>query len=78
LQLASETHIFAAGDVIDWDEQHVVAKTPAHVDVIVANVQNLLRGADATAVYKGSPEHMLITVGKNGGALYVDTLWGLM
>jgi apoptosis-inducing factor 2 len=78
LQLASETHIFAAGDVIDWEEQHQAAKTYAHADTITANVQSVLKGEDAKAKYKGSLEMILVTVGKEGGALYMGILWGLV
>ncbi|TFY70545.1 hypothetical protein EVG20_g2450 [Dentipellis fragilis] len=78
LQLRSYPNIFAAGDVIDVDEQKQLAKTPAHAGVIVANVLSILSGGSATKEYKGSPELILITNGKNRGFGYFGFLWGIL
>jgi len=78
LQLESFNGIFAAGDVIDWDEQKQVAKYAKHAEVVVANVLSYLTGAAASKEYKGSVELIVVTNGKNGGAGYFGFLWGIV
>ncbi|ETW87003.1 hypothetical protein HETIRDRAFT_30822 [Heterobasidion irregulare TC 32-1] len=78
LQLQSHPNIFAAGDAIDWDEQKQVAKYPAHGDVIIKNVLAVLEKRTSTAQYKGGPELIIVTNGKNAGVAYLGFLWGIV
>ena len=64
LQLPSHPNIYAAGDVIDWDEQKQAAKYGAHAAVIVANILSATAGKTPVAKYKGSFELMAVTDGK--------------
>ncbi|KAL1676316.1 hypothetical protein EV122DRAFT_291979 [Schizophyllum commune] len=78
LQTAAHDDIFAAGDIIDWAEQKQAAKNAGHAAVVAKNVKAVLEGRKPTAVYKGSYEIILVTVGKTGGAAYFGVLWGLV
>jgi NADH dehydrogenase FAD-containing subunit len=64
LQLADHPRIFAAGDIIDWNEQKQAAKVDAHAGVVTANVLSIIGGKDATTQYKGSSELIVVTNGK--------------
>ncbi|KAJ3518632.1 hypothetical protein NMY22_g13576 [Coprinellus aureogranulatus] len=77
LQLPNHPRIFAAGDVIDWNEQKQAGKAPGHAAVIAKNAFALLSGGEASTLYKGSPEMILVTVGRNGGGAFLGLLWGL-
>lgn len=33
-----KTNVYAVGDIIEWDEEKQLAKTPAHVAVVAANI----------------------------------------
>ncbi|KAF9225465.1 FAD/NAD(P)-binding domain-containing protein [Gyrodon lividus] len=76
LQLVNYPYIFAAGDVIDWVEQKQAAKTKGHAAVVVANVLSLLGDREASGVYGGSSELILITNGRNGGMAYFSFFGG--
>lgn len=77
LQVKSHPGIFAAGDVLDWKEVKQAAKVHSHAPVVVANILAYLEDKPAKKVYKGSPELIVITNGKNGGFAYLGLLWGL-
>ncbi|KZT30804.1 FAD/NAD-P-binding domain-containing protein [Neolentinus lepideus HHB14362 ss-1] len=77
LQVQSHPGIFAVGDIMDWQEAKQFAKARSHASVVVANVLTYLEGQPAKKVYKGSPELIIITNGKNGGFAYLGLLWGL-
>ncbi|KAJ7780771.1 hypothetical protein DFH07DRAFT_793316 [Mycena maculata] len=77
LQLQGIPGVFALGDVLDWKEVKQVAKCPGHVTVAVANVKSFLQDKALTSVYKGMFELIVVTNGANGGAAYIDQLWGL-
>ena len=73
LQLKSNPRVFALGDVIEWPEQHMLAKTGAHAGVVTPNViavlNSLQRGQDLGAVkklknYGGFMEAISITNGQ--------------
>jgi len=64
LQLVDYPHIFAAGDIIDWDEQKQAAKVEGHAGVITENVLSILGGNEARRVYKGAFEMIAVTNGK--------------
>jgi len=64
LQLQSYPSVFAAGDVIEWDEQKQVAKYAKHAEIVVANVLSLVHGLTPVKEYKGSPEVLIISNGK--------------
>ena len=57
------------GDIIDWEEQKQAAKNAGHAAVVAKNVKAVLEGRKPTAVYKGSYEIILVTVGKVCGIL---------
>jgi NADH dehydrogenase FAD-containing subunit len=76
LQLLNHPYIFAAGDVIDWVEQKQAAKAQGHAAVVTANVMSLLGGREASKVYGGAPEMILITNGRNGGMAYFSFFGG--
>ncbi|THH10955.1 hypothetical protein EW145_g972 [Phellinidium pouzarii] len=44
LQLAQHPNIFAAGDIISFNEQKALAKIPGHAVVVSANILNLISG----------------------------------
>ncbi|KAI0365682.1 FAD/NAD(P)-binding domain-containing protein [Pilatotrama ljubarskyi] len=77
LEVPSHPGVFAAGDIIDWPEQKQAHKAVEHVPVVVANVLRRLRCALPAQVYRGSPETIVIPVGKDGGAGYVDVMGGV-
>jgi NADH dehydrogenase FAD-containing subunit len=64
LQLASHPDIYAAGDIIDWDEQKQAGKVNAHAPVVAANVLSSVAGQTPTSNYKGSIEMIVVTNGK--------------
>lgn len=64
LQLASHPTIYAAGDVIDWQEQKQAAKVAGHAGVIIANILSEIAGQTPTKQYKGSYELVVVTNGK--------------
>lgn len=78
LQLSSHPAIFAVGDILNWKEQKQAAKANGHGPVVVANVLNLLAGRPVRKEYKGCPEVIMITNGKNGGSAYIPFLWGIV
>ena len=46
--------MYAAGDIIDWDQQKQLAKVASHGDVVVANILAATKGLPPTTEYKGS------------------------
>ena len=64
LEVQDHPGIFALGDVIDWNEQKQAAKSVNHLAVVAPNVQSYLEGKPLKKVYKGSPEMILIPLGK--------------
>ncbi|KAL0581579.1 hypothetical protein V5O48_000509 [Marasmius crinis-equi] len=79
LQLVDHPNIFAAGDIIDWQEQKTSAKASmGHAPVVVKNIINFVTGKGANAEYKGSTEILALTNGKDSGLLFVSLLWGIL
>ncbi|RPD71640.1 FAD/NAD(P)-binding domain-containing protein [Lentinus tigrinus ALCF2SS1-7] len=78
LEVPGHPGVFAVGDIIDWKEQKQGAKANTHVKVVSANVVSFLHGQPLKKEYKGSPEMILIPLGKSGGAGYADLLWGIL
>ncbi|KDR73138.1 hypothetical protein GALMADRAFT_125165 [Galerina marginata CBS 339.88] len=76
LQVPDHPHIFAGGDVIDWNEQKQAFKAQAHASVIAKNVLSLLN-EKSLVPYKTAFEGVLLTNGKNGGTAYFGILWGI-
>lgn len=64
MQVRNYPRIFAAGDVIDWDEQKQVTKYYTHANVVARNVIELLAGKQPSALYHGAYELISITNGK--------------
>ncbi|KAG6830400.1 hypothetical protein H0H92_000896 [Tricholoma furcatifolium] len=76
-QLQEHPRIFACGDIADLAEQRQLGKYNNHAAVVAKNVLSLLNGEPAREEYKGSPEVIVLTIGKHGGAAYLGLLWGL-
>ncbi|KAF5334456.1 hypothetical protein D9611_014486 [Ephemerocybe angulata] len=74
-QLSGHPRIFAAGDIVDWDEQKQAEKYGAHAGVVVKNVLDVLRGRQPDALYRGCYESITIANGKSGGNTYYS-FWG--
>lgn len=73
LQLKSNPRVFALGDVIEWPEQRMLAKTGPHAGIVTHNVIAILgglqRGRDLGTVrglknYGGFMEAILVTNGQ--------------
>ncbi|KAK1228414.1 hypothetical protein PQX77_008551 [Marasmius sp. AFHP31] len=78
LQLVDHPNIFAAGDIIDWDEQKTSAKASmGHAPVVVKNIVSFVNGKTPKAEYKGSFEILALTNGKDSGLVYLGILWGI-
>ncbi|KAI0642896.1 FAD/NAD-P-binding domain-containing protein [Trametes meyenii] len=77
LEVQGHPGVFAAGDIIDWKEQKQAAKANTHATVVAANVVSFLQGQPLKKVYKGSPEMIIVPLGKTDGAGYIDLLWGI-
>jgi len=78
LQVVNHPSIFALADIIDWAEQKQAGKANNHAPIVVANVLSYLANKPLTSDYKGSPEIIIITNGKNSGAAYLPWLWGIV
>ncbi|KAI1783571.1 FAD/NAD(P)-binding domain-containing protein [Ganoderma leucocontextum] len=78
LEVAFHPGVFAAGDIIDWEEQKQAAKAGSHAGVVAANITAFLQGQALKKAYKGSPEMILIPLGKSGGSGYFGFLWGIV
>ncbi|KAI0329006.1 FAD/NAD-P-binding domain-containing protein [Cubamyces sp. BRFM 1775] len=78
LEVLGHPGVFAAGDIIEWNEQKQAAKANTHAAVVAANVVSFLEGKPYKKVYKGSYEMILIPLGRTGGAGYLGFLWGIM
>lgn len=64
LQVKGHPGVFALGDIIDWEEQKQASKAGAHAGVVVANVLSYIAGRPVKKVYGGTPEFILIPIGK--------------
>jgi apoptosis-inducing factor 2 len=65
LQVKGYPRIFAAGDIIDFDEQKQAAKAMyGHMPVVKANILALTGGSAPSKVYKGSTELLVIVTGR--------------
>lgn len=78
LQVAQFAEVFAVGDVIAWPEQKQAAKATGHNAVVIANIVALTAGKTPAAKYAGATEAIVVTIGPNGGTMYVDLLWGII
>ncbi|KAI0655394.1 hypothetical protein C8Q70DRAFT_1019469 [Cubamyces menziesii] len=77
LEIPNHPGVFAAGDIIDWPEQKQAHKAVEHVPVVVGNVLSYLEGKPLREEYRGSPETIVIPVGKDGGSGFVDVIGGI-
>ncbi|PFH45970.1 hypothetical protein AMATHDRAFT_157112 [Amanita thiersii Skay4041] len=75
-RLLHHKRIFAAGDVIEWEEQKQLCKAYTHAEMVSKNVMAALRKEDPAAIYKGSAEIMCLSMGQTGGTTYYSYLWG--
>jgi NADH dehydrogenase FAD-containing subunit len=67
LQLTTNPHVFAAGDVVALPEQHTLIKASAHAGIIAANILTLLQAKNktpATKPYHKAMDGILITNGR--------------
>ncbi|KAF8330676.1 hypothetical protein F5887DRAFT_1178575 [Amanita rubescens] len=76
-QLLHHKRIFAAGDVIEWEEQKQLSKALNHADMIAKNVIYVAKREDPPMIYKGSAEVIGLSMGKGRGSTYLSYLWGL-
>ncbi|KIL66928.1 hypothetical protein M378DRAFT_185911 [Amanita muscaria Koide BX008] len=76
-QMIYNKRIYAAGDVIEWEEQKQYVKALTHADMIARNVIDTIKREDATHIYRGSKETISLTLGEGKGATYFSHLWGL-
>ncbi|KAJ7492433.1 FAD/NAD(P)-binding domain-containing protein [Mycena latifolia] len=76
LQLLKHDDIFALGDAINTDEQKQVMKANAHAAIVAANIIAHLSGGSLKP-YKGSPEMILVSNGKNAGKGYMGFMGGI-
>lgn len=67
LEVVRHPGVFAAGDIIDWEEQKQAVKANTHAGIVAANVLSFLEGKPLKKQYKGSPELILIPLGKVRG-----------
>ncbi|KAI0329011.1 FAD/NAD-P-binding domain-containing protein [Cubamyces sp. BRFM 1775] len=78
LEVLGHPGVFAAGDIIEWNEQKQAVKAATHATVVAANVVSFLECRPYKKTYKGSYELILIPLGRTGGAGYFGFLWGIM
>ncbi|KAJ7848570.1 FAD/NAD(P)-binding domain-containing protein [Mycena olivaceomarginata] len=79
LQLLNHPNIFAAGDIVEWNEQKQAIKAGAHAKLVVQNVLSYISGnGSSLKTYKTGFEAILVTNGKRGGISYFGVLWGLI
>lgn len=64
LELQDHPGVFAVGDIINWKEQKQAGKAIGHAGVVAANLVSFLDGKPQTKPYKGSPEMIVVPVGK--------------
>lgn len=64
LQLSNYPDIFAAGDIIAFEEQKQMAKVGGHAAVLIANILSLIEGKEPKKNYTGTFEGIFITNGK--------------
>ena len=64
LEVKGHPGVFALGDIIDWAEQKQAAKAMGHAGVVSANVVSYVEGKPLKKAYKGSPEMILLPLGK--------------
>ncbi|KAJ7487851.1 FAD/NAD(P)-binding domain-containing protein [Mycena latifolia] len=77
LQLLNYPNIFAAGDIIEWDEQKQAIKSSAHAQLVTKNIVSYIKGAPLKS-YSTAFEAMVLTNGKAGGLSYFGVLWGIL
>ncbi|KAF9026133.1 FAD/NAD(P)-binding domain-containing protein [Hymenopellis radicata] len=77
LQLLNHSEIFALGDITDIKEQKQAAKAQLHAGVVSANILSYIKNGTAPKKYKGAPEMILVTNGKEDGLAYLGLLWGI-
>ncbi|KAJ7158526.1 hypothetical protein C8R46DRAFT_1109448 [Mycena filopes] len=77
LQLPEYPNIFAAGDIIDWNEQKQALKSSAHAQLVTKNVIGYLKGTSLKS-YSTKLEGISLTNGKHGGLTYFGVLWGII
>ena len=64
LEIPGHPGVFAAGDIIDWEEQKQAGKAIRHASVVAANITAFLQGQPFKKAYKGSLEIIMIPLGK--------------
>jgi NADH dehydrogenase FAD-containing subunit len=56
--------VFAAGDIIEWEEEKQVGKTAGQAAVVAKNIISYLANKPLKKQYDGSPEMIILTNGK--------------
>lgn len=78
LQVIDHPSVFAAGDIIEWEEQKQFGKTARQATVVAANIISYLANKPMKKAYTGTPEIIILTNGKLSGVAYLDYLRGLV
>lgn len=52
------------GDILEWPEQKQAGKVMFHAGIIAPNLISFLEGKPQKKVYKGTPEGIIIPIGK--------------
>lgn len=78
LQVVNHPSVFAAGDIVEWEEEKQFGKTVGQATVVAENVISYLANKPLKKRYAGAPEIIILSNGKSSGAAYLPYLWGLV
>lgn len=77
LQVINHPSVFAAGDIVEWEEEKQYAKTVGQAAVVAKNITSYLADKPLKKQYSGSPEIIILANGKSSGAAYLPYMRGL-
>jgi len=78
LQVVNHPSVFAAGDIVEWEEEKQFGKAAGQAVIVADNIMSYLAGKPLKKRYTGWPEIIILTNGKSSGAAYLPMLWGLV
>ena len=64
LELLDHPGVFALGDILEWPEQKQAGKVMFHAGIVAPNLVSFLEGKPQKKIYKGTPEGIIIPIGK--------------
>lgn len=64
LQVMNHPSVFAAGDIVEWEEEKQYAKTIGQAAVVAKNIASYLANKPPKRQYGGSPEIIILANGK--------------